>query len=87
MFIIKPKTKEDRAAALKLLEIYNVCIEERKDGIIVVLSVETHEKDYQLAEMAFQMNFIQDGRLFTCELCINGGIVDPCGHLTFTEVI
>lgn len=91
MFIIKPKNNQDMAAALELLSNYSVLFETVHTGAqtIIVVQKEKVSGDLRLAEMAFQMNYVQEG-VRLCDVCKleierTGNGNANCGHLTFTK--
>jgi hypothetical protein len=82
MFYLKPTTNEDHQTMLAVLRIYKVHTEKvesiKSITIYSVRSIEGHEDDYHLAEMAMEMNFHQ----VPCPGC-----PDYCGHLCFSKAI
>ena len=96
MFIIKPEKAEDWAHALFMLSYYHVSGVMYSDGettesVYMVVGAHNQHPDEKyndddaigLAEMCFQMNWHQGGRV--CPDC--EGTEDTCGHLTFTKPI
>jgi hypothetical protein len=106
MFIVKPKTAKDLQEAMSICSYYHVIIKSFSDGtnpesVVLHIEEDKHHTDddymedsynqFRLCEMAFQMNFHQDGRKFLCDACKSKvektGEGSVCGHLTFTSVI
>lgn len=100
MFIVKPKSAKDLQEALFICSYYHVVIESFSNGSdpeSVELQIEEYKnyiddpyEQYRLCEMAFQMNFHQDGSKRICDVCRRkleetGEGEASCGHLTFTE--
>lgn len=105
MFIVKPENMGDMQEAILLLKNYAVeyttemynnkifmvvrecCTFDATRGVKAKL-----EDDMILCELAFQMNYHQDGRAKLCDVCKmeierTGEGKDTCGHLTFTHPI
>ena len=94
MFLLKPKTAADKASMNLVLAHYQV-LREMLDDNTLMLSADPSVKDghdvLREAEMAFQMNFHQDGQ-HLCDVCLKqiektGEGDSVCGHLTFIDEI
>lgn len=89
MFIIKPKFAEDWQVAIFMLSYYHVSMTTFSDGdnvesayMVVSCGKDQSQEDLRLAEMCFQMNWNQVGRIcpHCAEVCTDE---EFCGHLTF----
>jgi hypothetical protein len=100
MFVIKPDNPEEWQNAIFMLSYYHVCIEmysngeDQESAYMVVSTPDTDGEQERMAEMAFQMNWHQKGKL--CPHCTkqdadgtseDGVSDDVCGHLTFNKRI
>jgi hypothetical protein len=83
MFYVVNTDIVDHKAALNLLAGYDVRYSVYKVGDTFNIEV-LYGNDFRPAEMAFQMNFRQTGKV--CPSCwLSGNKI--CGHLTFTELM
>lgn len=106
MFVVKPGSVGELSLAIMLIKNYMVDYTTETYNGHVVLIVRKYtiegriddemkaklEGDLALAEMAFSMNYHQDGRAKLCDVCKmeierTGEGKDTCGHLTFTHPI
>lgn len=94
MFVVKPTDMHDVMATLGLLAHYDVkvtVISQDPDSIkpsnySFVVDSDGDEGELRLAEMSFQMNFRQKGKV--CIICKDEDEgKEFCGHLTFTSKI
>lgn len=98
MFIIHPDNPNDWAEALLMLSYYHVSgvmysNGENVEGMHMAVGAhnqhpdnkDTDDDDVALAEMCFQMNWIQRGKV--CCACRETDGAEVCGHLEFTRPI
>ena len=97
MFVIYPKDPAEWQNAMFMLSYYHVLCRTYSDGdneISAYMVVEglpetdgtDRDDDLRMAEMCFQMNWHQEGKL--CPHCVDhSDVFDCCGHLTFTKKI
>ena len=92
MFFVEAPTPEAMEAACELILQYSeVHVEFTSETTLSVQSIEGHEDEFHLCEMAMQMNFHQKAESL-CTACVasiekTGEGESTCGHLTFTNPI